>query len=386
MRAVQPAWSQDLLPIYRASRLWLHGYNPYASYSPNQWESISGEPRLPELPVYTGPSTPYPPTALVLASIVSWLPWDAAKLAWLILKLPLAIFIPLAVWRLCGDAAADRLPPTFVLLWFSSQSLRVEIANGQTATMALAALAGAFLLIGRGRHSMAGLLLAVSTIKFQLLPIFLILLLVKRLFVPLAFMAAASLVLLLVFFIRIETAPGEVLRSYWEEWTFWTAGPGVGLLRELGATDIRQLLAAIVPSQTAAAALDGTLAASGFAYVAALAWRSRAVSRFDLAACSLYVLWSMYNGIYSAILLIFPVAVLLREYSEALPGGGKQLSLTILLILSAGWIGHANHPEKVLTPAVAAAFAHWFDLAFRLTIFSAFLAVTARQVRRAKPL
>jgi hypothetical protein len=160
----------------------------------------------------------------------------------------------------------------------------------------------------------------------------------------------------------------------------------VVLLRELGATDIRRLLTAIVPSQTAVAALDGTLAASGCVYVAALAWRSRSISRFDLAACSLYILWSMYNGIYSAILLIFPVAVLLREWSEAAPGRGQRLLLTILLLLSAGWIGHANHPAKIFTAAVAGAFAYWFDLAFRMIIFVAFLAVAVLQVRKAKPL
>jgi Glycosyltransferase family 87 len=373
-RAVEPMFGQDLQGVYKCSRLWLHGQNPYGQYSDEQWRQITGEPSLLKLPVDGGPATPYPPIALMVAGVVSWLPWEQAKVAWLGLNLLFSAVLAFSLWKLYASVVSPQWIVVVILLIYGSTGLRVGLANGQHALIAVTALAAMLVCLSRGKDSLAGLMLALALYKFQLFPAFVLLLLVKRKFKALTWAAALFSIAMAVFFAWIDGPASDTVRDIIGTYQYWSARDWDTGLGSNSAFDLRRLLLTVLPV-SAVGYVNGLLSLFAFGCLAAWANRRSGLSRLEIAACAALPLWISYSPVYHSILLGFVMPVLIEHTAcEARPWH-RNLLILFNLAIAAGWIGLANHPEKLLAPAAAQQFHYIFDMACRLVVFAAFVAV-----------
>jgi len=109
----------------------------------------------------------YPPFFALLAVPLSWLPFGAARLAWLAADLILlAVFVALyARWRRLDGTAPGLAEWTLILVTLFLEFLPLiwALAIGQTSLLLLALIAGCLVLIRRGEDALAGGLLGVAT-------------------------------------------------------------------------------------------------------------------------------------------------------------------------------------------------------------------------------
>ena len=130
---------QDLAPVYKAARLWLHGANPYQASSDEQWRVLTGARTAPPIIVPVAYATPYTPIALLDVAVAGAFDSHRARVAWLAANLFLAALVPLVIRRL-WYADWTRLELALGSFWLSGLALRVGLGLGQHHLIVLAAL------------------------------------------------------------------------------------------------------------------------------------------------------------------------------------------------------------------------------------------------------
>ncbi|HZZ37666.1 MAG TPA: glycosyltransferase family 87 protein [Acidobacteriaceae bacterium] len=164
-----PANQSDLLPRWLGTRLALHGQDPYSLQLLGPLEKDYNTPRLPFL---------YPAPVVILLAPLAPLSMQSARTVFFAIVTPL---LALSFWLCMGNlrVAATRSNRALVLLaallsWPVVWGLRME----QPTLLVAALLFVSWWLLARGHQFAPGLLLALTTIKPQLvLPFFLWLLL-----------------------------------------------------------------------------------------------------------------------------------------------------------------------------------------------------------------
>ncbi len=298
--AFEPA-KTDFSDVYAGAWLWRHGQNFYDSALATRAHEQLVHASFQIAPVY-------PPTAFVLVSPFTFLPWGWANFIWLSLGLagiPATLFLLL---RLRGPEGWDlrtwNLRTTaFATLFLSFNPLHQAFHLGNSALLVVPLCLGAISLAEAGHDLSAGLILGTTAalkpqVAFWILTYYLFRRRAKLLVgavVPVA-------VLMAIFFTR-AVALSTVIASYRANLHFWFA-PG----RPDGFTEgarpyhvnmIQVVLYQIVHSVSAANLLAHGLFACGLVIWILILWRARFHASFALAISSLLALsfLSMYHSV-----------------------------------------------------------------------------------------
>jgi len=138
----------DFYAYYLAGARFADGYNPYYF---EQAERLYSE--------YV-----YPPTYLPIYRALSTLPYDQARLLWLVLYLSAHAGLTLAVVRAALPQHRLTLLALSVLLTFSSFPFLMHIRNGQSDVFVIALILFGWLAYARGRWLPACILFALATL------------------------------------------------------------------------------------------------------------------------------------------------------------------------------------------------------------------------------
>lgn len=163
---IRNAWQQpvDLRLRYQTARLMLAGENPHRLKLP---EDLSPRAQAALGGTVMDFAPDYLPSAMLPMLPLAWLPWWAAKLAWLVVNLASAGLLMFLVRR-WADAAA--IPRTLfwmaVALWIAGTPFRNNLGAGQNTVFALALTLAAVPLQQRNRYLLAGGLLALGLFKY----------------------------------------------------------------------------------------------------------------------------------------------------------------------------------------------------------------------------
>ncbi len=211
-------------------------------------------------------------------------------------RLPDAPRFWLALNVLCGAGFGAwliqrRMDPAFALLFAVFTPAIVSILVGQDSLILLAALCGVFLLLERRRPIPAGLLLSLWWVKFQFLPAFVLLLLMRREWRALAGFTAGSFLLL------APVAPQ--LPGY-------AAGLFYHPERFAPCRECMPNIHALIPNFTAAGAVS-----LGLLAISAMRFHKLSLKQAFALALIAAPLAGMHTHVYDIVLLFF--AVLLAE-------------------------------------------------------------------------
>ena len=275
---------------------------------------FSGSPVYPALP-----SAIYPPaTYLLLRPFLGWLPWPQARLAWYLLSIASGAALALLVVAACGGRSASQ-KILAALLVPVAYGTGVTIAMGQLGLPVLLATTGSVLLAvhGRGRrHEVAaGLLFAFALAKPTIAaPFFWLLLFLPS--APWAALVAAGSYGVFTF-VAILSQPGpsiELLASWMANVRGEAAmvagyGNAVNALASLGAPGLA------LPAAWLLLALLGLFV---FLNRRATVWTLLGISAI---AARLFT----YHRIYDDILVVLPLAALLRLALAEAPGTGSRI-------------------------------------------------------------
>lgn len=375
---------QDLAPVYKAARLWLHGANPYQPSSDGQWRAMTGLGAAPPIIVPVAYTTPYSPIALLDVAVVGVFEWQRARIAWLILNVLLAVLIPLVIRRLWYPGWTRFELALFAAFWFSGLALRVGLGLGQHHLVVLAAFLSGLLVLRSRSAAAPGMLFALTLHKFTWAGVFVPMLLARRCYRVVAAMTVATAALLVLFFARIRAPMMEVVHSYVAELDWWfqrseaLGGPGHGPFHFF------PVLLEILPGRALAGAVMYGLVTAG-AVVQFVLTRRHGGRPEDLTAAGfiLLALWSTYHGVYDGVFLIVPLCVLLRRATAPAPEAWRRASAVAAAAMIGMWlvdplkIGSLMYRVPIdQVPADAAGF-RIASLAYRTTPFACFWLLAA---------
>jgi Glycosyltransferase family 87 len=339
--------SQDLAPVYMASRLWLSGHNPYADYDLASWKSATGAKSAPELGVVRTHSTPYPPIALLNLAAISILEWAHAKKLWLAFNLILAVYVPLVIRYVWHREWSRMETALFVALWLGGIGLRIGLGNGQHTLFWFGCLITAMALIQADRPAWAGVFLALSLHKFQLTAFVVPYLLAKQCYRCIAVMAIVAGSLLGIFLVRVDAALGDVAMGYASEIGWWYRAYET---EGLGSTNLYPVLRWMLGDGAARVVMYLLLAGSLIAVTWLSAREPMRREEGEVATLMAMSLWGMYHGTYDTILLILPLATLVqarRAFREGLAYWPLTLLLSLLVVM---WFVDASKVYRLLDP------------------------------------
>ncbi len=157
----------DFIAYWSASHLLSQGKNPYDVPT-----LISVEREIGWTQEY-----PYmawnPPWLHLLLLPYAWLPFTKAVSLWLITNIALIYICSVSLWRLFSTQKGQRVWWVAPLVAFAFVPTLVTLTTGQINTFVLLGIVGSVFFITRGRDSLAGLMLFLTTVKPQLVYIFL---------------------------------------------------------------------------------------------------------------------------------------------------------------------------------------------------------------------
>lgn len=236
LNALAADGSQDFQ--FSGAHLLAHGENPYRA-----WQVARHEFLLSQVPNYL-------PAIYFLLLPLGFLPWSAAKLAWLVCNLAFALFVAVRLWR--NPALPAGMGVWCALLFLSSTPVRNTIGNGQHGLLIMVLVITAF---GTRSAIVRGTVLAVALSKYSLGAVFAAVLAGRRDWAGLAAAAVATLGAYGAFAVITGTAFGpELLLAPIE-----TARGGVSL-----AMPFKGIAALVGPS--------GPLAVSAIALAGTFLW------------------------------------------------------------------------------------------------------------------
>lgn len=163
--------ANDFHQYWYAGQFFLAGQDPYQAF----FSGTSLPMRQPGLEITPSNS----PALMLVLSLLSLLPWFAAKVLWLLLNL---LFACLSFWLVAKKmsypgVSLDRQTNTIIfLLFFNLSATRIAIENGQTTLMVVVLMLAAITLTKRS-WVLAGLFLGLALSKYSVsLPVVLFLL------------------------------------------------------------------------------------------------------------------------------------------------------------------------------------------------------------------
>lgn len=157
----------DFLAYWSASHLLSEGKNPYDF------------PTLLSVERETGWTQEYPymvwnpPWLHLLLLPYGWLPFTKAASSWLITNIVLIYICSVSLWRLFSTQKGQRVWWVAPLVAFAFVPTLVTLTTGQVNTLVLLGIVGSVLSITQGRDSLGGLMLFLTTVKPQLVYVFL---------------------------------------------------------------------------------------------------------------------------------------------------------------------------------------------------------------------
>ena len=298
--AFEPA-KTDFSDVYAGAWLWRHGQNFYDSALATRAHEQLVHASFQIAPVY-------PPTAFVLVSPFTFLPWGWANFIWLLLGLagiPATLILLLRLRGATGwdPRTWDLRTAAFATLFLSFNPLHQAYHLGNSALLVVPLCLGAVSLAEAGHDLSAGLILGTAAaLKPQVAFWILVYYLFRRRARLLLGAVIPAAALTAIFFTR-AVALSTVIASYRANLRFWFA-PG----RPDGFTEgarpyhvnmIQVVLYQIVHSVSAANLLAHGLFAAGLVVWILILWRSRFRAPFSLAISSLLALsfLSMYHSV-----------------------------------------------------------------------------------------
>jgi hypothetical protein len=323
---------QDFAPVYCASRLWLHGLNPYDDASlkaEGERNGITAPIGLPNLPSL------YPPLALVGIAPMTFLSFPAARATVLVLNLMMLagcwwMLVRRFHWEPRGDARSLALAVVILCL----AGVHTCLKDGQfTPVVLLGILAALDRTSGKGRRSLGW---AIALFKYSVpLPYMAAAGLRGRRESVVAVMMAIALFLAAVAIVAVSVGFVPLLRSYsalldaafaagaWDDPT--RIGGGTASMLWLEALLYRFL--AFAPSTVPA---FNTVAIGTMAFVVALlTLRCRDEGRL-LLLISTFVLLSSYHRVYDSVLLLPGIAWLIDRAARRVDSENVLLAALLL--------------------------------------------------------
>ncbi len=210
---------------------------------------------------------------------------------------------------------------------------------------------------------------------------FLTLLAAKRRWRVLAGVVASGVLLLAVFLNHVSAPAAEIWRSYLAEMNSWTQRLEAGGLEGMGATHLYPLVKAML-GRGLGTPFFYILTAAALALSLSLAHRNqeRCASDLEVAIIMLLTLWAMYSAIYSAIVLIVPIAALYDRLRNRRPPllllASEAVLLTIWYIHPSKLKGSFTGAPHLLETSVDIS----LDAAYRLFVFGVFIVVSLIQL------
>jgi len=157
----------DFIAYSSASHLLSEGKNPYDLPTLLSVEREIGW--TPEYPFVAW----NPPWLHLLLLPYAWLPFTKAVSLWLVTNIALIYICSVSLWRLFSTRKGQRWWWVAPLVAFTFPPTLVTLTSGQINTFVLLGIVGSVFFITRGRDSLAGLMLFLTTVKPQLVYIFL---------------------------------------------------------------------------------------------------------------------------------------------------------------------------------------------------------------------
>lgn len=300
--------SLDLAPYLEGARLWLDGVSPYAVDLPTGFV--------------------YLPQSAFLFAPLAVLPEPVARGVWAVTN---ALVWIGALWVLARTLArGDRpLVPWLVVVAAGWACARVTLGNGQLGVFTVAALVAALAAEQRGRHTLAGLALALALTKWSLSLPFLIYFVARGRWSTLGVAALAMLGGGLIFGLRLGQGPWEVALDY------------AGVLRaHVGVKHAFLRTSELTAAGSAIASTGGWLAVEG-ALGGALLWSGWACRRIGgprgrsllLAICATVTLTALPHLHYDQVILALAVLPLLAWPDDPLRPSARALALATAALL-----------------------------------------------------
>ncbi len=221
-RGVVPAFASgtnDFSDPYVGAWLWRHGQNPYDVALVNATARRLTQSTLPVVPIY-------PPTAYVLVTPFTLLPWRWANAAWVLLSV---IAVGTAAWTL---VRIGEFPPGSDKIWliiafvfaFGPFHTGIHVANAAPIAIGCSLLAVYF--ATREHDAAAGILIALATgLKPQLGLWIFVFYLLRRRWQLVGACALCGLVLAVTAIVRIPLSLPALVANYREDLHYWF-GPG----------------------------------------------------------------------------------------------------------------------------------------------------------------
>lgn len=327
--AFEPA-KNDISDVYVGAWLWRHGLNFYDSELATRTQEQLVHASVQIAPVY-------PPTAFVLVSPLTFLPWGWANFVWLSLGLAGIGATVVLLLRLRGSGAWDLRTLGFAVLLLSFSPLHQAFHAGNAALLAVPLCLWAILLAEKGQDLGAGLILgATAALKPQLAIWILVYYLLRRR--PKLIFAAVVVGVTLTAIFLVHAVPlATVVSSYRSNLRFWYA-PG----RPAGFTEgavpfhismIQVILYRLTHSVFVSNLMAYAIFASGFVLWLLILWRARFRTPATLAIASLLAL-----GFLSFYHSVSDVTILTLALCWAIPAEGQpwtraQISTCVLFLL-----------------------------------------------------
>jgi hypothetical protein len=276
---------------------------------------FAGQPVYPQLP-----DAVYPPaTYALLWPFLGWLAWPQARLVWFVLSIAAAAGLALLFVRECGGKTApEKLLSGIVVL--AAYGTGVTVTMGQLGAVILLALAGSLLLAIRGRglrdDLLAGLLFAFALAKPSIaVPFFWLLLFVPKRPRP-ALVAAGAYAAATLAAVLCQPAPAaDLLSSLARNMSAEASRLG-------GYGNLVNALAVLGHPRLGLPAGAAALLLLGF-----FVFFHRRTGLWTLIGLTALVARTFtYHRIYDDILVVFPLAALLRIWFTGEPGPDHRVA------------------------------------------------------------
>ena len=346
--ALRPGQSQDFAMVATWSLVWLFGDNPYHLAA----DVVAN----------------YPPHAVVFLTPITFIPPQLAPLIWSMTNVGLAAVAGLLAFRIFNPKAARTAAILFCLLFLSWAGLRVGLGNGQFSLLITIFGLSAVLLADSSSIS-SGALLGLSLMKPHIGVAFFLWFLLTGKFRAAAISILIALLGALVFAARLGANPLTIATDFLSVLRLQFGGKGFAA----GATELRPLFHALIPSFTAAEIVNVIVIIGLLAGIALIAWERhrRGLKHSQLMLLSLTCLWSLlavFHNSYDLILMVIMLAALCSDHfprssastrfdlavfwflqvAMVLEISGLWWKLAKRIDLSAAWLSWPAHFDRVL--------------------------------------
>lgn len=362
-----PHGSTDFHQFWYAGQFILEGRDPYQAY----FSGASLPTRQPGLEIIPSNS----PLMLLTLTLLSPLPWMAAKLTWLVVNLILCVVCFWLTEKCLPLTSLDRSSRILLfLVFFDLSPTRIAIENGQTTLLVMALMLAALLFVDRSWF-FSGLLLGLALSKYSVsLPVALLFLFNRNYralitatvfqifgFVSLAFISRNPVDIVFIeyyhLFISLMNQPGIHLADLIPGTQFDLLIPGLMTLALLAVFYFLRLL-------------DET--------------RNRIISPvLNFHILTILTLWALviaYHRLYDALLVLFPVILVYQSLTVDIWGLLQGKRMMLVCVIGVG-LALLTIPARVVDVVVPGAYSPMTNQIPGMVIL-VFLLITTVLLRR----